>query len=68
MKSLVLTPTIRDEGQFRVYTWNNANLEHKDESKRKQEQEERIQQTTRGQLPLPDLQLSTYQSWDEVGR
>jgi tetratricopeptide (TPR) repeat protein len=68
MKSPLLKPTIHDEGQFRVYTWNNANLEHKDESKRKQEQEERIQQTTRGQLPLPDLQLSTYQSWDEVGR
>jgi hypothetical protein len=39
MKSILLKPTIRDEGQFRVYTWNNANLEHKDESKQKQEQE-----------------------------
>ncbi len=68
MKSLVLKPTIRDEGQFRVYTWSNANLEHKEENKQKQEQGERIQQTARGQLPLPDLQLSTYQSWDDVGR
>ncbi len=68
MKSILLKPTIRDEGQFRVYTWNNANLEHKDESKQKQEQEERMLQTARGQLPQPDLQLSTYQSWDEVGR
>jgi len=67
-KSLVLKPTIRDEGQFRVYTWNNANLEHKDESKQKQDQEEKIQQTARGQLPPPDLQLSTFQTWDEVGR
>lgn len=67
MKSLVLKPTIRDEGQFRVYTWNNANFVNKDEKKQKQEQGERIQQTARGQLPLPDLQLSTYQSWDEVG-
>jgi tetratricopeptide (TPR) repeat protein/transglutaminase-like putative cysteine protease len=68
MKSLVLQPKIRDEGQFRIYTWNNANLEHKDENKQKQEQKERIEQIARGQLPLPDLQLSTYQSWDEVGR
>jgi tetratricopeptide (TPR) repeat protein len=68
LKSLVLKPTIRDEGQFRLYTWNNVNLEHKDENKQKQEQEERIQQTARGQLPQPDMQLSTYQSWDEVGR
>src|SRR6266478_5291865 len=50
MKSLVLKPTIRDEGQYRVYSWNNANLEHKDENTQKQEQEERIQQTARGQL------------------
>jgi len=68
MKSLVLKPTVRDEGQFRIYTWNNANLEHKDENQQKQEQGERIQQAARGQLPPPDLQLSTYQSWDEVGR
>ena len=68
MKSLVLKPTIRDEGQFRVYSWNNANLEQMDENKQKLEQEERMQQTARGQLPQPDLQLSTYQSWDEVGR
>jgi tetratricopeptide (TPR) repeat protein/transglutaminase-like putative cysteine protease len=68
MKSLVLKPTIRDEGQSRVYTWNNASLEHKDENKQKRDQEEKIQQTALGRLPLPDLQLSTFQSWDEVGR
>ena len=67
MKSLVLKPTIRDDGQFRVYTWNNANLERKDENKQKQEQEERMQQAARGQLPQPDLQLSTFQNWDQVG-
>jgi tetratricopeptide (TPR) repeat protein len=68
MKSLLLKPTVRDEGQYRVYKWDNANLEHKDEHKQKQEQEERMQQAARGQLPEPDLQLSTFQSWDEVGR
>src|SRR2546429_421180 len=67
IKSPVLKPTIRDEGQFRVYTWNNANFERKDESKQKQEQEERMQQAARGQLPQPDLQLSTFQNWDQVG-
>jgi len=68
MKSPFLKPTIRDEGQYRVYGWKNANLEHKDESKQKQEQEERIERAARGQLAQPDLQLSTFQSWDEVGR
>jgi tetratricopeptide (TPR) repeat protein len=68
IKSLLLKPTIREEGQYRVYTWNNASLEHKREDKQKQEQEERMQQAARGQLPQPDMQLSTFQSWDEVGR
>lgn len=68
MKSVLLKPTTRDEGQYRVYTWNNVNLEHKDESKQKQEQEERMQQAALGQLPQPDMLLSTFQSWDEVGR
>jgi hypothetical protein len=42
-------------------------MERKDENKQKQEQRERMQQAARGQLSQPDLQLSTYQSWDEVG-
>jgi len=67
MKSLVLKPTFRDEGQYRVYTWNNAGLEDKDEHKQKQEQEEKVQQVERGQLPQPDMELSTFQTWDEVG-
>ncbi len=68
MKSAALKPAIRDEGQYRVYTWNNANLERKDEQKQKQEQTERIQQAVQGQLPQPDMQFSTFQTWDEVGR
>jgi tetratricopeptide (TPR) repeat protein/transglutaminase-like putative cysteine protease len=68
MKSPVLKPTTRDEGQFRVYTWNNANKEHKSESEQKQEQQTRIRQAQRGLLPQPDMQLSTYQSWNDVGR
>jgi tetratricopeptide (TPR) repeat protein len=68
MKTTVLKPTIRDDGPNRVYTWSNVNLEHSDEQKQKQEHQERIQQTARGQLPQPDVQLSTFQNWDEVGR
>jgi tetratricopeptide (TPR) repeat protein len=68
MKSLVLKPAIREEGQYRVYTWKNASLERQDEHKQKQEQEERMQQAARGQLSQPDMQLSTFQNWDDVGR
>lgn len=68
MNSMVLKPTISEDGPYRVYTWNNANLEHTDENKQKQQQAERAQQIARGQLPQSDMQLSTFQTWDEVGR
>src|SRR5215472_10958971 len=68
IKSALLKPTIRDEGQYRVYTWNNSNLAHREEPEQKQEQAERIQQAALGQLPQPDMQLSTFQSWSDVGR
>jgi tetratricopeptide (TPR) repeat protein len=68
MKSLVVKPTIGEDGAYRIYTWNDASLEHKDEQKQKEEQEERTRQIERGQLPPPDMQMSTFQNWDEVGR
>jgi tetratricopeptide (TPR) repeat protein/transglutaminase-like putative cysteine protease len=68
MKSLVLKPTIVEDGPYRVYTWNNTSLERRDEQKQKQEQEERMKQMARGQFPQPDMRLSTFQNWDEVGR
>jgi tetratricopeptide (TPR) repeat protein len=68
MKSLVLKPTIGEDGPYRIYTWNNASLERKDEHKQKEEQEVRMRQIERGQLPAPDMRMSTFQNWDEVGR
>src|SRR5258708_10926467 len=68
MKSLMLKPTIGEYGPYRVYTWNNASLEHTDEQKQKHEQEERAQQIALGKFPQTDMQLSTLQNWDEVGR
>ncbi len=68
MKSLVLKPAISEKAPYRVYTWNNANLEHTEEHKQKEQQEESMRQIARGQLPQPDMQMSTFQSWDEVGR
>ena len=57
VKSSELQPTIREEGERRIYLWKTANLERK----------EAENNPLRG-APPPAVQLSTFRSWEEVGR
>jgi cytochrome c-type biogenesis protein CcmH/NrfG len=67
LTSTKIKPTITDSGNERVYTWTNSNLVRV--SKNEQlEQAKTAYQRARGRLPQPDIRLSTFQSWDEVGR
>jgi len=58
-------PTIKDENDRRVYHWQHANLKSDSEEpdKDKEESEEREPEEFH-----PDVQLTTFQSWDEVGQ
>ncbi|MBZ5646156.1 MAG: DUF3857 domain-containing protein [Acidobacteriia bacterium] len=58
-----LPPTVKDDGARRVYTWTRSNL-----VKSQQPKIELAQLTITGKLPAPDIQLSTFQSWQEVAR
>lgn len=53
-------PTIKEEGDRRIYAWKHANLKPDDENKKDEEPEP--------QEPAPHVQLTTFQSWDEVGQ
>jgi len=57
VKSSEIQPTIREEGNRRIYLWKTANLERKEAEKN----------PLRG-IPPPAVQISTFRSWDEVGR
>ena len=60
-----LTPETRTENGRKTYTWKSANLEHKSpEAVRK----EALRQTVEKGTPAPAIQVSTFQSWDEVAR
>ena len=48
-------PEVREEGDRRIYLWKTANLEAK-------------QQEARREGPRPDIEITTFRSWDEVGR
>ncbi len=63
MKNAGVTPSITERDKYRVYTWDVSNLkiEPKDDDKLATQQ-------VRGRLPEPDVQFSSFQSWDEVGK
>ena len=67
-KSRDLQPVIAEEGTRRVFTWTSAELEHKSTEQEKTDQETTVYQAARGKLPPADVHLSTFQSWEEVGR
>jgi tetratricopeptide (TPR) repeat protein len=67
-KSPGMKPAITEEGARRVFVWTGSQLEHKSSDQEKTEQETTLYQTARGQLPPADVQISSFQSWEEVGR
>jgi tetratricopeptide (TPR) repeat protein len=66
--STQLKPAITEENGRHVFTWTNSQLEHASSEQEKKDQEEKMYQLVRGKLPPPEVQISTFQSWDEVGR
>jgi tetratricopeptide (TPR) repeat protein len=67
-KSPDVKPVMNDEDAHRVFTWTSSELEHKSSEQQKKEQEEKVYLAARGQAPLPQVQISSFQSWEEVGR
>ncbi len=67
-KSPDLKPVIAPIGKCRVYTWATSNLKNKDEKKDKADQENRVWEQERGRSRQPDVRISSFRSWEEVGR
>jgi len=67
-KSAVGQPTLAEEGSYRVYTWHHANPLPAKTSDDKRKAVERLWQQERGRLAKPDVLLSSFKSWEEVGR
>src|SRR4029077_17962718 len=60
-------PVITEEGSRRIFKWTSSNLNHPTAEEQKANQEKLAYQSVRGKLPPPDIQLSSFQSWQEVG-
>jgi len=67
LKSSAIKPVITESGQYEVYTWTSSNLKDKDDKQEKQEQQETTWQQVRGRLPRPEIELSSFKNWEELG-
>ena len=64
-------PTIKEEGDRRVYLWKHANLKSdsdEDEKEKEKKEEDDAEKEEDAEEYRPQVQLSTFQSWDEVGQ
>jgi transglutaminase-like putative cysteine protease len=66
-KSPINKPVITDEADHRTFRWSNSMLQNKSSEEEKKEQEEKVYELGRGRFPPPDVQVSSFQSWEEVG-
>lgn len=59
------TQTATTEGDNRTYTWTYSHLKNVKEPEKDQKKET---EAALGRLPGPDVQISSFQTWEEVGR
>jgi tetratricopeptide (TPR) repeat protein len=58
-------PAIKDLDQRRIYTWKHANLKRETKEEREAREKKEAQDD---EDPKPQIQMTTFQSWDDVGR
>lgn len=65
LKSHTIKPTTREENGRRIYTWKTSNLESVSAEEQKKVQS---YDAMRGLLPPQDVLISSFRTWEEVGR
>ena len=65
LKNQTIQPAMHEETGRRIYTWKTSNLESVSVEKQKEAQS---YDAFRGLLPPPDVLISSFRTWDEVGR
>jgi transglutaminase-like putative cysteine protease len=59
------TQSITTDAGARVYSWTYSKLENPKEAASDQK---KVKEAALGRLPPPDVQISSFQSWEDVGR
>ncbi len=61
-------PVITESAERRFFTWSNSQTEHLTKEQEEQEAETLVYQAGRGRVPAPEIQLSSFESWEQLGR
>jgi tetratricopeptide (TPR) repeat protein len=59
------TQTVTTGAGSRIYTWTYSKLQN---AKDLETEQKKVTETALGRLPPPDVQISSFQSWEDVGR
>jgi Domain of Unknown Function with PDB structure (DUF3857)/Transglutaminase-like superfamily len=68
IESTTIQPVVSEADGYRTYTWHSSNLQNKDQAGEKREATKLGWQQMRGRVPQPDVLVSNFASWVEVGR
>jgi tetratricopeptide (TPR) repeat protein len=60
-------PTVATQGSRELLTWTFSQLHSQSADQQKKQEEGQTYETAIGQLPPPDIQISSFQTWEEVG-
>ena len=63
-----LDPKIKEANGRRVYHWTSSHLIREDDEKDKDKAKERRKKKKKSDEERPDVQLTTFASWEEIGR
>src|SRR5258708_2061838 len=59
-----MDPKINEQNGRRIYHWSNSHLEREDDKKEKDKKKKK----KKGKDERPDIQLTTFGTWEEIGR
>src|SRR5271155_6060433 len=63
-----MDPKVTEENGRRTYHWTSSHLEREDDSKDKDKDKDKKKKKKRPDDDRPDVQLTTFVSWEQIGR
>src|SRR5580692_6220907 len=63
-----MDPKISEENRRRIYHWTSSHLEREDDTKDKDKDKDKKKKKKRTDDDRPDVQLTTFVSWEQIGR
>jgi tetratricopeptide (TPR) repeat protein len=63
-----MDPKVTEENGRRIYHWTSSHLEREDDSKDKDKDKDKKKKKKRPDDDRPDVQLTTFVSWEQIGR